>query len=133
MHIAQTAYPLSIVHHYVLKREEARDLAGVVAQAPRKTLEKLHGAPLKRLIADEPLDPLPALDGAPPRPRTPARRASVAGVTGPAESSGELTPVAAGTAADDAAGRRHRFPRSHCARRNAAAAAAGVLGRVRRL
>jgi exopolyphosphatase/guanosine-5'-triphosphate,3'-diphosphate pyrophosphatase len=49
MHIAQTGYPLSIVHHYVLKREEARDLAGVVAQATRKTLERMPGAPAKRL------------------------------------------------------------------------------------
>ena len=49
MHIAQTAYPLSIVHHYVLRREEARDLAGVVAQATRKTLDRMPGAPLKRL------------------------------------------------------------------------------------
>jgi len=49
MHIAQTAYPLSIVHHYVLRREEARDLAGVVAQATRKTLERMPGAPVKRL------------------------------------------------------------------------------------
>ena len=49
MHIAQTSYPLSIVHHYVLKREEARDLAGVVAQATRKTLERMPGAPAKRL------------------------------------------------------------------------------------
>jgi exopolyphosphatase/guanosine-5'-triphosphate,3'-diphosphate pyrophosphatase len=53
MHIAQTAYPLSIVHHYVLKREEARDLAGVVAKAERKLLEKMPGAPAKRL-ADMP-------------------------------------------------------------------------------
>lgn len=51
MHIAQTGYPLSIVHHYVLRREEARDLAGVVAQAPRKTLERMPGAPAKR-VAD---------------------------------------------------------------------------------
>jgi exopolyphosphatase/guanosine-5'-triphosphate,3'-diphosphate pyrophosphatase len=49
MHIAQTSYPLSIVHHYVLKREEARDLAGVVAKADRKLLEKMPGAPAKRL------------------------------------------------------------------------------------
>jgi exopolyphosphatase/guanosine-5'-triphosphate,3'-diphosphate pyrophosphatase len=53
MHIAQTSYPLSIVHHYVLKREEARDLAGVVAKADRKLLEKMPGAPAKRL-ADMP-------------------------------------------------------------------------------
>jgi exopolyphosphatase/guanosine-5'-triphosphate,3'-diphosphate pyrophosphatase len=49
IHIAQTGYPLSIVHHYVLRREEARDLAGVVAQAPRRTLERMPGAPAKRL------------------------------------------------------------------------------------
>jgi exopolyphosphatase/guanosine-5'-triphosphate,3'-diphosphate pyrophosphatase len=49
MHIAQTAYPLSIVHHYVLLREEARDLAGVVMAATRRTLERMPGAPSKRL------------------------------------------------------------------------------------
>ena len=49
MHIAQTGYPLHIVHHYVLKREEARDLAGVVAKADRRMLEKMPGAPAKRL------------------------------------------------------------------------------------
>ncbi|WP_270936218.1 Ppx/GppA family phosphatase [Falsiroseomonas oryzae] len=49
MHIAQTGYPLSIVHHYVIAREEARDLAGVIAQAGRKTLEKMPDAPAKRL------------------------------------------------------------------------------------
>lgn len=49
MHMAQTRYPLHIVHHYVLRRDEARDLAGVIAQASRKTLEKMPEAPLKRL------------------------------------------------------------------------------------
>ncbi len=49
MHIAQTSYPLSIVHHYVLRREEARDLAGVVAKADRKMLAAMPGAPAKRL------------------------------------------------------------------------------------
>lgn len=49
MHIAQTGYPLSIVHHYVLRREEARDLAGVVMGAPRRVLERMPGAPQKRL------------------------------------------------------------------------------------
>ncbi len=49
MHIGQTNYPLSIVHHYVLRRDEARDLAGVVMSAPRKALERMPGAPLKRL------------------------------------------------------------------------------------
>lgn len=49
MHIAQTAYPLAIVHHYVLRREEARDLAGVVVAASRRVLERMPGAPQKRL------------------------------------------------------------------------------------
>ncbi|WP_235907813.1 Ppx/GppA family phosphatase [Siccirubricoccus phaeus] len=49
MHIAQTGYPLAIVHHYVLRREEARDLAGVVMAASRRVLERMAGAPLKRL------------------------------------------------------------------------------------
>jgi exopolyphosphatase/guanosine-5'-triphosphate,3'-diphosphate pyrophosphatase len=49
MHIAQAAYPLSIVHHYVLRREEARDLAGVVAKSDRKVLAAMPGAPAKRL------------------------------------------------------------------------------------
>jgi exopolyphosphatase/guanosine-5'-triphosphate,3'-diphosphate pyrophosphatase len=49
MHIAQTNYPLAIVHHYVLRREEARDLAGVVIAASRRVLERMPGAPQKRL------------------------------------------------------------------------------------
>ncbi|WP_372491046.1 Ppx/GppA phosphatase family protein [Falsiroseomonas oryziterrae] len=49
MHMAQTGYPLHIVHHYVLKREEARDLAGVVSKADRKALERMPGAPAKRV------------------------------------------------------------------------------------
>ncbi|MFC7541828.1 hypothetical protein ACFQU2_23355 [Siccirubricoccus deserti] len=49
MHIAQTGYPLTIVHHYVLRREEARDLAGVVMAASRRVLERMVGAPQKRL------------------------------------------------------------------------------------
>ncbi|SDB72799.1 Ppx/GppA family phosphatase [Belnapia rosea] len=53
MHIAQTGYPLAIVHHYVLRREEARDLAGVVMAASRRVLERMAGAPQKRL-ADMP-------------------------------------------------------------------------------
>ncbi len=49
IHMAQTAYPLSIVHHYVLRREEARDLASVVIAATRRTLERMPGAPAKRV------------------------------------------------------------------------------------
>jgi len=53
MHIAQTGYPLHIVHHYAIRREEARDLAGVVMAAPRRSLERMPAAPTKRL-ADMP-------------------------------------------------------------------------------
>ncbi len=49
MHIAQTGYPLHIVHHYAIRREEARDLAGVVMAAPRRSLERMPAAPAKRL------------------------------------------------------------------------------------
>jgi exopolyphosphatase / guanosine-5'-triphosphate,3'-diphosphate pyrophosphatase len=49
IHIAQTSYPLSIVHHYVLRREEARDLCGLVIAATRRTLERMPGVPSKRL------------------------------------------------------------------------------------
>jgi exopolyphosphatase/guanosine-5'-triphosphate,3'-diphosphate pyrophosphatase len=49
MHIAQTGYPLAIVHHYAIRREEARDLAGLVMNAPRRTLERMPAAPTKRV------------------------------------------------------------------------------------
>lgn len=49
IHIAQTSYPLAIVHHYVLGRDEARDLAGVVMAASTRVLERMPGAPRKRL------------------------------------------------------------------------------------
>ena len=49
IHIAQTGYPLTIVHHYVLRREEARDLAGVVMAASRRGVERMPGAPQKRM------------------------------------------------------------------------------------
>jgi exopolyphosphatase/guanosine-5'-triphosphate,3'-diphosphate pyrophosphatase len=46
VHMAQTAYPLSIVHHYVLRREEARDLCAAVIGAGRT--DRLPGVPAKR-------------------------------------------------------------------------------------
>jgi len=49
VHIAQTAYPLNIVHHYTISREEARDLTGVLAAASRKSLEKMPGVPRRRV------------------------------------------------------------------------------------
>jgi len=45
MHIAQTGYPLHIVHHYVLRREVARDLAGWVMSAPLRAPAAEPGRP----------------------------------------------------------------------------------------
>lgn len=49
MHIAQTNYPLSMVHHYTIGREEARDLTGVIAAASRRVLERMPGVPRRRI------------------------------------------------------------------------------------
>ncbi len=49
IHMAQTNYPLAIVHHYTIDREAARDLANTVAAAPRRVLERLPGAPRRRV------------------------------------------------------------------------------------
>jgi exopolyphosphatase/guanosine-5'-triphosphate,3'-diphosphate pyrophosphatase len=49
IHMAQTSYPLNMVHHYTIGREEARDLAGLISTAPRKMLERLPGAPRRRV------------------------------------------------------------------------------------
>jgi exopolyphosphatase/guanosine-5'-triphosphate,3'-diphosphate pyrophosphatase len=49
MHIAQTGYPLNMVHHYTISREEARDLTGVVAAASRRMLERMPGVPRRRI------------------------------------------------------------------------------------
>lgn len=48
IHMAQTAYPLGIVHHYTISREEARDLAGVIAMAGRRGLDRMPGVPRRR-------------------------------------------------------------------------------------
>jgi len=49
IHIAQTSYPLAVVHHYTIGREEARDLAGVISGAGRKLIERLPGVSRKRI------------------------------------------------------------------------------------
>jgi exopolyphosphatase/guanosine-5'-triphosphate,3'-diphosphate pyrophosphatase len=49
MHIAQTGYPLNMVHHYTIGRDEARDLTGVIAGASRRALERLPGVPRRRV------------------------------------------------------------------------------------
>jgi exopolyphosphatase/guanosine-5'-triphosphate,3'-diphosphate pyrophosphatase len=49
IHMAQTAYPLSMIHHYTIAREEARDLTGVIAAASRRVLERMPGMPRRRV------------------------------------------------------------------------------------
>lgn len=49
IHIAQTSYPLTIVHHYTLGREEARDLTAVIAGASERVLERLPSLPRRRI------------------------------------------------------------------------------------
>ena len=49
IHMEQTGYPLAIVHHYTVGREEARDLAGVIGSASRRALERLPGISRRRV------------------------------------------------------------------------------------
>ncbi|WP_227319476.1 Ppx/GppA phosphatase family protein [Acidisoma silvae] len=49
IHMTQTSYPLNMLHHYTIARDEARDLAGVVAGASRRALERLPGLPRRRI------------------------------------------------------------------------------------
>lgn len=49
IHIAQTGYALNMVHHYTIGRDEVRDLTGVIAGASRRTLERMPGAPRRRV------------------------------------------------------------------------------------
>ena len=49
IHMAQTGYPLNMVHHYTIGREEARDLTGLISNATRKVLERIPGAPRRRI------------------------------------------------------------------------------------
>jgi exopolyphosphatase/guanosine-5'-triphosphate,3'-diphosphate pyrophosphatase len=49
IHIAQTGYPLAMVHHYTIGRDEARDLSGVISEASHKLIERLPGVARKRI------------------------------------------------------------------------------------
>lgn len=49
IHMMQTGYPLQMVHHYTISREEARDLTGVIAGAGRRALERLPGLSRRRI------------------------------------------------------------------------------------
>ncbi len=49
IHIAATRYPLAMVHHYTIERAAARELARTIASVSRRTLERMAGAPRRRL------------------------------------------------------------------------------------
>ncbi len=49
IHIAQTGYPLAMVHHYTVGRDEARDLSAVIGDASRKLIERMPGVARKRI------------------------------------------------------------------------------------
>lgn len=49
IHVGQTGYPLQVVHHYTLAREEARDLTGVITNLSKRTLDRIPGVSRKRL------------------------------------------------------------------------------------
>lgn len=49
IHIEMTNYPLKIVHHHVVALDAARDFAALIAEMPRRALERLPGAPRRRI------------------------------------------------------------------------------------
>lgn len=53
VHMMQVGYPLHMVHQYTIGREEALELAGMIATAGRRALERLPGV-VRRRIDDLP-------------------------------------------------------------------------------
>jgi len=49
LQIARLSYPLNIIHLYTLSQTEAREMTEWARTSPRRTLERLPGAPRKRL------------------------------------------------------------------------------------
>lgn len=49
IHMAQTNYPLSILHHYAMSRAAARDFTGLIAGLGRRSLARISGVPEARL------------------------------------------------------------------------------------
>jgi exopolyphosphatase / guanosine-5'-triphosphate,3'-diphosphate pyrophosphatase len=49
LHMAHTGYPLHIIHHYAIRRAKAEEFLEVVAGLGRESLERLTGAPRRRL------------------------------------------------------------------------------------
>ncbi len=54
IHLMQNAYPVNIVHQYAIEREAARAFAASMASSSRRILERLAGAPRRR-VDDLPL------------------------------------------------------------------------------
>jgi exopolyphosphatase/guanosine-5'-triphosphate,3'-diphosphate pyrophosphatase len=48
IHIAQTGYPLNMIHHYTVAANEAREIAGMIAGGTRRMLERIPGVPRRR-------------------------------------------------------------------------------------
>lgn len=49
IHIAQTDYPLSILHHYSMTRAQAREFTALIAGLGRRSLARIPGVPEARL------------------------------------------------------------------------------------
>ena len=49
IHIAQAGYPLNIVDHYAIDREELRTFTASITGASRRVLERMPGAPRRRI------------------------------------------------------------------------------------
>jgi exopolyphosphatase/guanosine-5'-triphosphate,3'-diphosphate pyrophosphatase len=49
IHIAQAGYPLTMVHHYTIGRDEARDLVALMSAASRRQLDRLPGVSRRRV------------------------------------------------------------------------------------
>lgn len=49
LHMAQTSYPLRVLHHYRISRGDARDLSRLLSNQSRDSLERISGLPRRRL------------------------------------------------------------------------------------
>ena len=49
MHMMHVGHPLHIVHHYTITAEQARAFAELIQNAPRRDLERMNGAPRRRI------------------------------------------------------------------------------------
>jgi len=49
LHMAQTGYPLSLIHHYTVSREEIRELTAMIAGSSKRALERMPAASRRRL------------------------------------------------------------------------------------